>query len=243
MKTSRIFRTILMVLLAGTAFVSCNDFEEELEVLTDIYLINKKFDGEVRSANAYFAYANQTVLGVTVTLPNNGGVVELENYTGSIYTFAKEPADSDYKTTAPVEGSYAFSIQGGDGETLQVPDVLSYDELDIPEFTKVKFSGTPATLELEWADIPDADGYVIKMFDLDDKLIFNGYSVKGDVNKYSVTSSSNSGYWSKAAENGETYRLQLNAFSYDAEGNSSNYAYNISEISLGETQIEWGVNN
>lgn len=242
MKTSRIFRTILMLLLTGTAFVSCNDFEEELEVITDVYVINKKFESEVRSANAYFAYANQAFSGATVTIPNNGGVVELENYTSSVYTFAKEPVDSDYKTTAPAEGSYAFSIQGGNGETLQMPDILSYEGLEIPEFTKVTFSGTPVTLELEWADIPDADGYVIKMYDLDGKLIFNGYGVKGDVNKYTITSSANSGFWSEAAVNGESYRLQLNAYSYDAEGNSNNYAYNISEISLGETQVEWGVN-
>jgi hypothetical protein len=36
--------------------------------------------------------------------------------------------------------------------------------------------------------------------------------------------------------------LQLNAFTYDAEANISNYVYNLSELSLGETQIEWGVN-
>lgn len=242
MKTSRIFRTILAVLLTIFTIVSCNDFEEELEVLTDVYVINKKFGNEVRSANAYYAYANQTLSGATVTLPNNGGEIELENFTGSIYTFAKEPDDSDFKTTAPVEGSYAFSIRGGNGEVLQVPDILSYDGLGIPEFTKIMFSGTQATLELEWADIPDADGYVIKMFDLDDKLIFNGYGVKGDVNKYTVSSTSNSGYWSETAVNEKPYRLQINAFSYDAEGNNSNYTYNISEISLGETQIEWGVN-
>lgn len=242
MKTKHILRNTMLVLLVGTAMVSCNDFEEELDVLTDVYVINKKFDIEVKSAVAYYAYANQNMMSATVTIPNNGGVVELESYPASIYTLAKEPKDSDYKTTAPAEGSYVFTMKGVNGETLQVPDILSYDGLDIPQFTKIKFSGTPFILELEWNDITEADGYVVKMFDTDGKLIFNGYSVGSDINKYIITGSSSSGYWSEAAVEGESYRLQLNAFTYDSEANTSNYIYNISEISLGETQITWEVN-
>jgi hypothetical protein len=242
MKTKRILKNTLLVLFTITAFVSCDNFEEELEVLTDVYAINKKLNNEVKTATAYYAYANQSLLGTSVTIPNNGGVVTLEGFSSSIYTLAREPKDSDYKTTTPAEGSYVFNIQGGKGETLQVPDILNYDGLDLPEFTKTKFSGTPFILELEWIDIAEADGYVVKMFDLDGKLIFNGYSVGQDVNKYTVTGTSNSGYWTKSAVDGESYLLQLSAFSYDAEANVSNYVYNISEISLGEVQIKWGVN-
>lgn len=242
MKAKRIFRITILALLTGFTIVSCNDFDEELEVLTDVYVINKKFGGEVRSANAYYAYANQTLSGATVTKPNNGGMVQLENYTGSIYTFAKEPVDSDYKTTAPVEGSYTFTVQGSNGETLQVTDVLDYANLGIPQFTKIKFSGTPLILELEWSDVTDADGFVIKMFDTQGKLVFNGYSIDDDVNKYTITGTSNSGFWNTPAVNGESYLLQVNAFSYDAEANQTNYIYNVSEISIGESQIVWGVN-
>ena len=242
MKTRTIFRNTTLVLLAGFTFVSCNDYEEELDVITDVYVINKMFDNEVKSATAYFAYGNKELMSVSVAFPNSAGNVALEGYPGSIYTMAKEPKDADYKTTAPVNGNYSFTIQSADGETQQVPDLLSYEGLDIPEFTKTTFSGTPLILDLEWSDVTDADGYVVKMLDTDGKLVFNGYSVGGDVNKYTVTGMSSSGFWGTPAVNGESYVLQLNAFSYDAEANISNYVYNLSEISLVETQIVWGEN-
>ena len=242
MKTRKIFKDVILALLTGFTVISCNDSEEKLEVLTDVYAINKKFGNEVKSATAYYAYANQNILSATVTIPNNGGNVELESSQGAFYNMAKEPKDSDFKTTAPVEGSYAFTIKGTNGETLQVPDILNYENLAIPQFTKIKFSGTPYILELEWNVITNADGYFVKMFDLDGKLIFNGYNIKPDANKYIITSSSSSGYWSEAAVDGKSYLLQLNAFANDLEANTSNYIYNISEISLSETQIKWGVN-
>jgi len=242
MKIGSIFKNAVLILLTVFAAVSCNDYEEELEVLTDVYVINKKFGNEVRSANAYYAYASESMLKVTVSMTGIAGVVELESYSGATFTMAKEPKDADYKTEAPLDGSYVFNIQGYNGEMLQVPDILSYEGIDIPEFTKTKFSGTPLILELEWNDVDGADGYVVKMFDTGGKLIFNGYSVGTDVNKYTITSSSNSGFWSSPAVEGQSYLLQLSAFSYDADANASNAVYNISEISIGEIQIMWGAN-
>jgi len=242
MKIRSIFKNAVLILLTVFAAVSCNDYEEELEVLTDVYVINKKFGNEVRSANAYYAYASESMLKVTVSMTGIAGVVELESYSGATFTMAKEPKDADYKTEAPLDGSYVFNIQGYNGEMLQVPDILSYEGIDIPEFTKTKFSGTPLILELEWNDVDGADGYVVKMFDTGGKLIFNGYSVGTDVNKYTITSSSNSGFWSSPAVEGQSYLLQLSAFSYDADANASNAVYNISEISIGEIQIMWGAN-
>jgi hypothetical protein len=129
-----------------------------------------------------------------------------------------------------------------DGETQVVPDVLKYEGLGIPQFSKINFSGSPKILEIEWSTVTDADGYFVKMFDMDGKLIFSGYNVDSEVKKYTVTGSTNSGYWSEAAVEGETYRLQINAYSNDAEANSSNAAYNVEEISVGETQVTWGEN-
>ena len=123
-----------------------------------------------------------------------------------------------------------------------LPDMLSYDGLAIPQFTKINFSGTPLTLETEWEAVPEADGYFIKMYNTSGKLIFSGYSVDSNILKYTITGSTNSGYWSETAVEGQTYLLQINAYTNDAEANSSNAAYNVQEISVGESQIKWGTN-
>lgn len=243
MKTKRFLKNSIFLILAGITAVSCNDVEEKLEVLTDVYVINKDFDGEVKSATAYYAYANKNLMSATVAIPNNGGNVALAAQSGSNFNLGKEPENSDFTSTAPVEGSYSFTVKDMDGETQVVPDVLSYDGLAVPEFTKINFSGSPITLETEWNAIPETDGYFIKMYNTSGKLIFSGYSVASNVLKYSVTSSTNSGYWSEAAVEGQNYLLQINAFTNDADANSSNAAYNIQEISVGETQIKWGTNN
>ncbi len=242
MKTKRFLKNSIFLILACFTAVSCNDVEEKLEVLTDVYVINKDFDGEVKTANAFYAYANKNLMSGTVAQPNNGGNVELESQPGSNFTLGKEPSDSDFKTTAPVEGNYVFTIKDMNGETQVVTDILSYDGLAVPHFTKINFSGTTVTLETEWAAIPETDGYFIKMFNTSGKLIFSGYNVASNVLKYTITGSTNSGYWSEAAVEGQTYLLQINAYTNDAEANSSNASYNVQEISVGESEITWGTN-
>jgi hypothetical protein len=232
----------MLLLFSAISVVSCNDVEEKLEVLTDVYVINKKFDSEIKSATSYYAYANKSLMSAKVAIPNSGGNIELENHPGSTFNLSKEPADSDFKTSAPIEGSYVFTVKDMDGETQVVPDVLKYEGLGIPQFSKINFSGSPKILEIEWSTVTGADGYFVKMYDMDGKLIFSGYNVGSDVKKYTVTGSTNSGYWSEAAVEGETYRLQINAYSNDADANSLNAAYNVEEISVGETQVTWGTN-
>ena len=242
MKAKRTLGKTLLLFITMAAIVSCNDSDVPMEVFTDVFVINKKTDNVVKSANAYYAYSNQALLSATVAIPNSGGNVELESSPGLVNEMSKVPADSDFKANAPVKGSYVFTVKGKNGETLQVPDVLNYENLAIPQFTKIKFSGSPIILELEWNIIKEADGYFVKIFDEDGKLVFSGYNVKPEVNKYVITTSSTSGFWNQTAVDGKSYVLQLNAFTNDAEANTSNYVYNISEISLTESLIQWSLN-
>jgi len=64
MKTRNFFRNTALLLLTGFTIVSCNDFEEELDVITDVYVTNKLFGNEVKSAATYFAYANKKLMSV-----------------------------------------------------------------------------------------------------------------------------------------------------------------------------------
>ncbi len=49
MKIRSILNNTALVLMAAFSAVSCNESEETLEVLTDVYVINKKFGTEVKS--------------------------------------------------------------------------------------------------------------------------------------------------------------------------------------------------
>ncbi len=243
MRKLNLVKTVFFLGLTLVSIVACNDFEKELEVYTDVYVVNKKFDSVVKSAAAYFAYANKDIMSGSVALPGNGGNVELAKYPGSIFTLAKEPADSAFKTTAPAKGIYTFTVKDVDGIALTITDNLNFEGLGIPQFTKIKFSSAPFLFETEWNAVEGADGYFLKMFNTEGKLIFSGYSVASTVLKYNITEFSTSGYWSETAIDGKPYILQLNAYTNDAEATSANYVYNLSEVSIGVSPIIWGVNN
>ncbi len=62
------------------------------------------------------------------------------------------------------------------------------------------------------------------------------------VDEYTISSASTSGSWTKAAVDGQTYTLQVNAITFDDGATSANNIYNISELSIAEKQIVWGEN-
>jgi hypothetical protein len=233
-----IFLTFLITIL----LISCNNSDEEFDVTSDVYSVNKKFGEEVKSAVAYYAYSSQNLASGTVTLPENSGTIDLEYYPGAIKTLAKEPKDSDFSTETPVSGKYKFTITGSNGGKVEQTDSLAYMNLGIPEFTKLHFDGNPVSLELEWNLISDAQGYVVKMFDLERKLIFTGFTLNGNVKNYIINSSSGTGYWSGTVSTLQQYIVQINAIAYDSEATNDDYLYNVNEVSVGESQITWGVN-
>jgi hypothetical protein len=243
MKRRKVMKKILLILITGITLVSCdNNNNDQFDVASDVYAINRIFDDEIRTALAYYAYADQSIMSASVALPGNGGNIELKDFPGSLYTMAKEPEDSEYKAISPAEGIYTFTVKSSNGVTIQQQDSLDYVHLAIPHFTKTNFAGIPVYLETEWNLIPGADSYNVKMFDLEGKLIFTSFIVGNNVNQYIITGSSASGYWTELVTENQQYLLQINAIVYDSDANSSNYVYNVSEISIGEKLITWGSN-
>ena len=84
MKAKRTLGQTLLLFLTTAVMVSCNDSDVPIEVFTDVFVINKKTDNVVKSANAYYAYSNQALLSATVAIPNSGGNVELESSPGVV---------------------------------------------------------------------------------------------------------------------------------------------------------------
>lgn len=241
MKSKRNFKTVLFAMLLGVVVVSCNDKEVALEVNTDVVIMNKKIDNVVKRAPAYYAYGNKALDVVTVT-PPGGTAVQLETFSGSVYSMAKEPANSDFSDVPPADGNYVFSVTGLGGETLQSEDVVDFVGLGIPQITKDTFSGSPEVLNVEWTTVTGTDGYFVKLLDTTGKQVFSGYIVVSTVDKYTVSGASTSGSWTEAAVDGQTYILQVNAITFDDDATNSDNVYNVSELSIAEKQIVWGEN-
>ena len=241
MKSKRNLKTVLFALLSGFAVVSCNDKETPLEINTDVVILNKKIGDVVKRAPAYYVYGNQALDSASVT-PPGGTAVALEAFEGSVFTLGKEPSNSDFSTVPPAEGNYVFSVTGMSGETLQSQDAVDFAGLGIPQITKDTFSGTPEVLKVEWTTVTGTDGYFVKLLDTSGKQVFSGYIVVSSVDEYTISSASTSGSWTKAAVDGQTYTLQVNAITFDDGATSANNIYNISELSIAEKQIVWGEN-
>lgn len=241
MKTKRFLKCTLFVLLAGLVFVSCNDDEIAFEVYADVLVINKKVGDAVKKAPAYYAYGNKSLKSASVTLPGNSESTPLGISPGSTYTFMKEPAAADFKVGPPAEGNYRFKASAGSGEELEMTDAFAYTGLPLPQITKDTFSNSTESLFVQWAAVTGSDGYFVKLLDTDENQVFSGYVVSSMIYKYTISGTQSSGVWSETPKDGETYILQVNAVIYDADATSSNKDYNVSEISVSEKQIKWGV--
>jgi len=241
MDVKQIFKCAFLLLLTGITAVSCVDEEIELEVQADVLIINKKFGDVVKRAPAYYVYGNQLLDTATVT-PPGGAAIGLKVFNGSALSRVLEPQESDFSENLPAEGNYTFSATSLSGSVKQAIDVVDYTGIPIPPVTKSTFSGTPSVLNVEWTTVTGADGYFLKLLDTTGKQIFASHIVIPSVDDYIISGSVNSGSWTEAPVNGATYKLQLNAVTFDNEGNNSENIYNISELSVAEKQIVWGTN-
>jgi hypothetical protein len=242
MKANKFLGKTFLVLLSGAAIVSCSDSEIPLEVFADVMVINKKVDNAVKRAPAYYAYGNQSIQSASVALPSTSEIVELGAYPGSSYTFYRQPEAADYEDVPPADGNYEFTVKAQTGEIMEVTDVFDFEGLTIPQIKKDTFVGSPVVLNVEWAAVTGSDGYFVKLLDTDEKLVFSGYIVSSSTLKYTVSSSASSGSWVKSPVEGEDFILQVNAIAYDTGSTSATSDYNVSEISIGEKPIIWGVN-
>ena len=202
-------------------------------------LLKKYIDGTAKYATAFFVYGNKSMSSATVTPPSGAGSeTELATTTESVYVRGKEPADSEYSTEWPAVGSYLFEAVSQDGETIQDSDDLELDDLPIPHLDSIKFVSGENFLDLEWNTIEGAEAYVIKLRDSSNKVVFN--SITLDPSSTQLRIRKNEGNWKEQVYSGETYSVQLLAFSFDSEATNADYAFNIKEIAIGESEITWG---
>ena len=221
------------------AFVACNKDEEEeaFAVSGEAFYINRITDGELKTAVAFYAYANKVISSAAVVHPN-GNETELENSSNLGQTWFKEPDLSTYTSEYPADGTYLFEVTSKDGVTLEPVDLLEIDSVGIPDITSTEYNDERFSYQLEWEEAENADAFLVKVLNEDEDIIFSGYLMDKTVTTYELTQSK--GYWDNVPVTDETYVFQVYAYSFEEGASEANYINNIQEVSIAQKEIVWG---
>ncbi|HZH72172.1 MAG TPA: hypothetical protein VFD91_06755 [Mariniphaga sp.] len=234
-----LFTTIAGILAA--AFTSCIDDPEPapLDAMSDAYIQKKVEDGVEKYALGLWVLANKNLDTVIVEGPEDETWELSAENENDLRVFRYKIEDEDYTETIPAEGDYSFKVTSTqEGETpITVKDKLTDKVLDVATIDSTKF--TNSGLDVHWQVVSNADNYVIRMFDEDDKMIYQGPYQLGNKDKFTVEKTGN--YWATgfSPQEGDTYRLELLAILFETGISESEEMYNVQSISIATSEIEW----
>jgi hypothetical protein len=241
MKIRRFYKSLFLLFILSFMLSSCNDDSNDstFEVFADTYIVKKLMDDEVKTAVAFYAYANADIASVTVTPPIDGGeTIELSRSPESSSTFFKEPDASEFKTELPTPGTYQFDVKSTRGENLLKEDLLEAPGLDIPVIDSTSYQPESLSLQVNWQSVQGAEGYVVKLLNSEGLTIFISFAIVPTAEEFVIHSAS--GNWETQASPGDSLTLRVQAFAYDSDATNEINIYNIGEIAVGEQEIIWG---
>jgi len=243
MKTKRmIWKSVGAFVFGAFALTSCIEDPEPvaLDALPDVFVQKTVQDSVEKYGIAFWVLGNKALDSVNVKGPGDATWTLEEDSSGN-RVFSLFPEDEDYTDSLPETGDYTFTVKStqADEAAITIKDKLEDDELDVVVIDSTKFNNSK--LKIFWQEVDDTDGYYVRLYDDDDKLIYMSSILDDDETDYSFgisdTGWSNSG---NKAQDGETYRVEVMAILYESGSNSSNRDFNIQFISLASTEIVWG---
>jgi hypothetical protein len=226
----------LALLFVALFFTSCDEEEEALSSVGDAYVIKKIVDDEVVYGTAYYLYANKSLSNVTVTT-TDGEEINLSVYAGSSYTFYMDPEEIDFSTDTPIEDDFVFAVVASSGETMSVNETLEFEDLGIPEITVDSYDSDQESHTINWEPVEESDGYVVSVFTSEGDVIFESPGINPDLEEFEISSAL--GSWQENPIDGTTYKIQVQAFSYESSATTDGF-YSFKEVSIGEKDIVWG---
>jgi hypothetical protein len=241
MKISQVNKKLIPVIILIFLFVSCNNDadNDNFEVFADTYIVKKLADDEVKTAAAFYVYANSGIASATVTPPIDGGdLFELSPSPESSLTFFKEPDASEFKTKLPTTGTYQFDVKSTRGENILREDLLETLGLEIPVIDSTSYQPESFSLKVNWQSVQGADGYVVRLLNLEGLTVFISFAIVPTAEELVIHSTS--GNWEIQASPGDNLTLQVQAFAYESSATNEINIYNIGEIAIGEQKIIWG---
>lgn len=225
---------ILLFALAGLA--SCDKGQEtaEFEVTGDVFISKRIINAETKYARSFYAYGNQPMTSVEVTL-SEGGVLALSEADETLRTWIDLPTLADFETIVPEDGIFDFTVVNEDIEHT-VSDIVEFTDPDIPTIDSVKY--TSQTVYVGWESASGADRYIVQMVDENNELVFIGQLLNSDFVKYVIADAS--GTWNQNPEFGITYKVEVHAFFFEDNATVENYQYNVNEVTIASEDVVWG---
>jgi hypothetical protein len=240
-RRTMIWKSLSAIVLISALLTSCMDDPEPiaLDAVADVFLQRITEDGEAKYALAFLVIANKNLDSVTVEGPDEVTRVLKKDNTSS-QVFSIFPKTNEYTGSLPEIGDYEFTISGtqADEAPITVKDALKNEMLGELVIDSVRFFNNRQ--EITWETLADAEGYVVRLFDESDDMIYASTIIDENENEY-VFGVSTQGWVSSTvrAEEGQTYRLELLAILYES-GSTTNKDYNVQFISIASTEIVWG---
>lgn len=228
-------------LLLGAFLWACDDGESTapFQVIGDVFVVKKQINGETRFARAYYAYGTYPITSAEVLTPDQQKLTLLQSENGG-RTHYKEPANNDFTTNMPPEGTYTFSVINEEIKHTAT-DILNFSNMDIATIGSTSYNQVQQVLTVNWDAVENAESYLVKLVDSNGNTLFLGTLVNSSRLSYVI--GTNTGAWTGSAESGKSYTLQVLAFKYEDAATSSNYQYNIEEATIAEKDIIWGEPN
>lgn len=237
---------VLIALALMLVFLSsCREEENTapFEAIGDVYYINKLENNQKVTARAFYAYGNKAIPEATVTSPTQE-IFELDKSKENAYTVFNEPAETDFTTDYPEEGTYVFNLESSDNDKMELSDELTKVDLDIPEIAGITFEATDESYDIEWNDVQNAQDYMVELYDSNENLVYTSEIIGGGSTALTLIPGYN-GTWESDIVIGETYTIYLYAYVYDADAVNSGLldlnstGFNIQELSIGKTVFTW----
>jgi hypothetical protein len=251
MINNKLLSILFLSLFIG--FVSCNKdddddnnddnkTEDTLLKPTEAYLMVKNVAGDSLYAIGYYVYSDSAIVSASVEGPGNVDYTLEKD--GTDKRFKHLPSDSDFKKDMPTTGEFKFKAtvrSKTEEKEFEGTDNLTDEKLTIIEIDNEKFhEGKQKTY---WEEVPNANGYRIKLFKQDGTLFFKSKVLATSYREYGFGHLTRGWLFEEKAVDGETYKLELSAIRFEKDYVSKaaeTRGFHVQCISFVEKDIVWG---
>jgi len=226
------------LLLAAIGLFSCNDDDTTIafEVTGDVFITKKMIAEEEQFAASYYAFGTHPITAAKVSSPN-AEEFNLTAVNESPNTWIKVPEEDDFVNELPTLGTYTFTVTHESVEH-ETTDDLIYNDLKFTEIISKEFSSQ--ILTLEWEAGPGAEGHIVRLVNETGDIVFGSAFIPEQGTKLEIGINTGTGTWlSGYPKTGDTYSIELHAFSFESGVADSQKPRHIQGIAVTDDSIIW----